>query len=405
MCTNDGISPAVGWEERTWTADPDDAGLLTRRARVRAAGLYRASVPSRIADLRLQLSVDVLAEAEDAVAEIVRFDAEISRSLPGPTADLAPLDAVLLRTESASSSQIEHITAGATALALATLGEKTRPNAALVAANVRAMNAAVALADDLDERALLAAHRALMDGQPSACPGEYRTVQAWIGGSAPTPHTASFVPPHPERIAAGMADLFAYLHRTDVPVLVHAAVAHAQFETIHPFVDGNGRTGRVLVHALLHRAGTMSRITVPISAGLLTDTQGYFDALTAFREGDAAPIVRSFAHAALAAAGNGRRLVAGLEAAHARWSEALTARRDAAVWRALSLVIAQPAVTVEHVRSALGVSRPAAQRAVDQLVEAHILQPATSQRRNRVWLATEVLAHLDEFAARAGRRG
>lgn len=405
MRTDVPLPPAVGWEERTWNADPDDAGPLTRRARVRAAGPYRASIPARIADLHLQLPDEVLADAEDAVAEIVRFDAEISRSLPGAAGDIAPLDAVLLRTESASSSQIEHITAGAKALALATLGEKTRPNAALVAANVRAMSAAVALADDLDEAALLAAHRALMDGQPAAHPGEYRTVQAWIGGSAPTPHTASFVPPHPVRIADGMADLFAYLHRTDVPVLVHAAVAHAQFETIHPFVDGNGRTGRVLVHALLHRAGTMSRITVPLSAGLLTDTQGYFKALMAFREGDAAPIVRSFVHAALAAAGNGRRLVADLEAAHTRWSEAVTARRDAAVWRALGAVIAQPAVTVDYLAKALGVSRPAAQRAVDQLVQAHILQPASNQRRNRVWLATEVLACLDEFAARTGRRG
>lgn len=405
MCTNERISPAVGWEERTWAADPDDAGLLTRRARVRAAGPYQASVPARIADLHLDLPEEVLAEAEDAVAEIVRFDAEISRSLPDLTGDIAPLDAVLLRTESASSSQIEHITAGAKALPLATLGEKTRPNAALVAANVRAMNAAVALADELDEAALLSAHHALMDGQSAACPGEYRTVQAWIGGSAPTPHTAAFVPPHPERIAVGMADLFSYLHRTDVPVLVHAAVAHAQFETIHPFVDGNGRTGRVLIHALLHRAGTMSRITVPLSAGLLTDTQGYFESLTAFRHGDATPIVRSLVHAALAAAGNGRRLVADLVSAHARWSEALTARRDAAAWRALGVVIAQPAVTVEYVRAALGVSRPAAQRAVDQLVDANVLQPASGQRRNRVWLATEVLACLDEFAARSGRRG
>lgn len=359
---------------------------------------------ARIADLHLDLPSALLAEAEDAVAEIVRFDAEISRSLPGLTGDIAPLDAVLLRTESASSSQIEHITAGAKALALATLGEKTRPNAVLVAANVRAMSAAVALAEDLDEPALLAAHQALMESRPQAGPGQYRTVQAWIGGSAPTPHTAVFVPPHPERIQDGMADLFAYLYRTDVPVLVHAAVAHAQFETIHPFADGNGRTGRVLVHALLHRAGAMSRITVPLSAGLLTDTRGYFDALTAFREGDATPIVRSFIHAALSAAGNGRRLVADLEEMHSRWSGALTARRDAAAWRALGAVIAQPAVTVEFLKEALAVSRPAAQRAVDQLVEAGALTPASSQRRNRVWLAAEVLACLDGFAARAGRR-
>lgn len=398
-------STAVTWEERPWRADPDDAGPLTRRARVRAAGPYRAAVPARIAEFSPALDQATASLAEEAVAAVVRFDADITRALPALHGDIAPLDAVLLRTESASSSQIEHITAGAKALALATLGEATRPNARLVAANVAAMRAATGLARNLDEAALLEAHRALMDGQDHAAPGRYRDVQGWIGGHAPTPHTAQFVPAHPDRIPAAMADLFAYLHRDDVPVLVQAAVAHAQFETIHPFVDGNGRTGRVLVHAVLHRAGAISRMTVPLSAGLLVDTRGYVDALTAYRDGDVAPVVRQFAHAALAAAENGRKLVADLEAALAGWTERLTARRDAAAWRALGVVIAQPAVTVEHVAGALAVSRPAAQRAVDQLVAAGALQPVNAQRRNRVWLATEVLAALDEFAARAGRRG
>ncbi|WP_260446679.1 Fic family protein [Micrococcus luteus] len=102
-----------------------------------------------------------------------------------------------------------------------------------------------------------------MDGQEHARPGAYRDAQGWIGGGAPTPHTAQFVPPHPERLRAGMDDLFAYLRRTDVPALVQAAIAHAQFETIHPFADGNGRTGRVLVHAVLHRAGAITRMGVP----------------------------------------------------------------------------------------------------------------------------------------------
>ena len=243
---------AVGWEERPWAAGPDDAGVLTRRARVRAAGPYRAALPARIARLGLDLPSDLATEVEEATAAVVRFDAEISHALPGLTGEIAPIDAVLLRTESASSSQIEHITAGARALALATLGERTRPNATLVAANVRAMGAASRLAADLDEPALLAAHRALMDGQEHARPGAYRDAQGWIGGGAPTPHTAQFVPPHPERLRAGMDDLFAYLRRTDVPALVQAAIAHAQFETIHPFSDGNGRTGRALALSLIH---------------------------------------------------------------------------------------------------------------------------------------------------------
>ena len=137
---------AVGWEERPWAAGPDDAGLRSRSARVRASGPYRAALPARIARLGLDLPSDLATEVEEATAAVVRFDAEISHALPGLTGEIAPIDAVLLRTESASSSQIEHITAGARALALATLGERTRPNATLVAANVRAMGAASRLA-------------------------------------------------------------------------------------------------------------------------------------------------------------------------------------------------------------------------------------------------------------------
>src|SRR5262249_56504813 len=92
------------------------------------------------------------------------------------------------------------------------------------------------------------------------------------------PHGAAFVPPHYERVPDAMRDLMSFVRRDDLPVLAHAALAHAQFETIHPFVDGNGRTGRALVHAMLRARGVTRNVTVPVSAGLLTDTDAYFAA-------------------------------------------------------------------------------------------------------------------------------
>lgn len=243
-----------------------------------------------------------------------------------------------------------------------------------------------------------------MAGQDRLTPGRFRTSAVWIGAGAPTPHTASFVPPHAERVPGAMEDLLAYCARTDAPVLPHAAIAHAQFETIHPFADGNGRTGRVLVHALLRAAGATRRMTVPVSAGLLTDTASYFEALTAYREGDPVPIVDRFTDAALIGVVRGRALAAELTGAYARWQDAVTARRDAAVWRVLPLLIRQPAITVRWVQDHAGVSQPAAQHAVDQLLEAGIVTPSSANRRNRVWVAEDVIAALDDFAARLGRR-
>jgi Fic family protein len=95
-----------------------------------------------------------------------------------------------------------------------------------------------------------------------------------------------FNPPHHDHVPVLIDDLVAFARRTDIPLLTQAAVAHAQFETIHPFPDGNGRTGRALIHSMLRGHGLTHNVTVPVSAGLLTDTSAYFDALTAYREGE-----------------------------------------------------------------------------------------------------------------------
>jgi Fic family protein len=396
----------VSYEERQWKVeDADDGSPMSRRALLKARGPYLAAISQDIAECAFRLPPEVEAEASDALVEVARFDAELS-SMPGEFGgEFAPLAAVLLRTESASSSQIENVTAGAQALALASIHERTGPNARMVAANVMAMQRAIQMADDLSEDTILAAHEALMDGPEYARPGRYREGQVWIGSAAPTPHTASFVPPHGDRVGSAMADLIRFCHRTDMPVLVHAAIAHAQFETIHPFADGNGRTGRALVHALLKRGRATTRLTVPVSAGLLVDTESYFDALTAYRQGDAAPIVARFSQAAFAAVSNGRKLDSDLADIYAEWGHAIHARRDAAVWRVLPLLVSQPAVTIRFIQNSTAVSQPAAQNAVDQLVTAGVLAPASENRRNRVWVATEVIAALDGFAARTGRRG
>jgi Fic family protein len=391
---------AVGWEPCEW----DDTGVyMSRRERSLARQQYLASIPPEIADLDIDIPSDVAAEAEDALVEISRFDAELSAALPVGDGELAPLPAVLLRTESASSSQIEGVTAGAKALAIATLNGASGQNARLVAANVEAMQKSIDLADDLSVDSILAAHRALLHGHEYARPGRYRDGQVWIGGGQ-TPHTAVFVPPRHERVAAAMEDLVRFCKRSNLPVLTQVSVAHAQFETIHPFNDGNGRTGRTLVHALLRRSGVTRRLTVPVSAGLLTDTDAYFDALGSFRDGDPAPIVREFTRAAFAAVGNGRHLVRDLTDIYAGWQQDLRSRERSAARRALPHLLSQPAITVKYVQQHLGVSQPAAQRAVDQLVEARILTQVSAGKRDRAWIARQVISALDDFAARSGRR-
>jgi Fic family protein len=395
-------SLAIAWEEVPWEPVGPVLAASQRERRDLARRTYRAAVPPSIEDLAIDLETDVAAQAEEARVEITRFDAELDMMIPG--AEFAPLPSVLLRTESASSSQIENITSGARSLALAELGiAKHGSNAALVAHNVSAMDAAVYATESITPDGILQIHLALMEGQDYADPGRFRAEQVWIGGG-PTPHSADFVPPHHSRVSAGITDLCAYARRNDVPLVQQAAIAHAQFETIHPFNDGNGRTGRALVHIILRNGGTTTRATVPVSAGLLRDTDSYFAALTAYREGDPNPIVSRFSEAAFAAIGNGRLLAQDLRRIHERWSEALAARQRSAARRALHHLLGRPAVTSATLQSSMAVSQPTADSVIRQLSQTGILTKASGVQRYTVWIAADVVNALDEFAARARRR-
>lgn len=362
---------------------------------------YYAAIAPEIAELALEdfnLSMRTLADADEASAAIARFDADM-QAFP------APFAAVLLRSESASSSQIEHLTAGARAIAEAEIDERVSGNAPQIVRNVRAMQAAIALAGEISNETIIEMQRVLLEGRDSRIVGRYRDQQVWIG-SGDLPHHAKFVPPHHERVAAAMDDVVAFARRGDLPSLAHAAITHAQFETVHPFGDGNGRTGRALVQSMLRRSGLMRHVTVPISSGLLSNIDGYFEALGAYREGDPDPIVTEFARAAFAGISNARQLNSDLQETRASWAQRLSRlRRDAGAHRLADVLLEQPAINARVVAERLGVGPQSAQNAIDPLVTVGILRPANSRaRRGRIWLADEVIGALDEFALRSGRR-
>jgi Fic family protein len=201
-----------------------------------------------------------------------------------------------------------------------------------------------------------------------------------------------------------MDDLVAFARRTDLPALAQIAIAHAQFETVHPFPDGNGRTGRALVQAMLRRLGVTRNVTVPVSAGLLRDTRGYFDALTDYRAGNIEPIVRAFAQASADAIVNGRQLVADLTAIRADWENITSARVGSAGRRLLEVLQRQPVIDANLAGDELGIDARNAQNGIDRLVADGILDQSGTGARNRTYEAREVLGALDAFAARAKRR-
>ncbi len=393
------VTTAVTYEERPWEPTvPLDALPVSTRDRITRP--YGAAVTPRIADLQLTLPGDLADAVQNAQQQLLRFDTEVGSIT-------APFASILLRSESASSSQIENLTSGARAIAEAELGERIDGNAPLIVGNVRAMEAALNVAHDLNQDAIIAMHRELLERTDPAIVGRYRTEQVWIGGGNLTnysPHGADFIPPHHTRVEAALDDMIDYSLRPSAIPLASIAVAHAQFETIHPFPDGNGRTGRALVQAALRRSGLTRSVTVPISAGILQQRDRYFDALGSFRRGDYGPIVEVFADGAVLAVVNGRQLVRDIQSTRGAWEEKMQGiRSDAVARRIADLAVEHPVLNSRLIQDRLPQSGRAIFTAIDTLVQRDILVQGNSKQRNRIWVAREIIANLDAFADRSRR--
>ena len=388
--------PSVNYEETAWNDEAIPG--QSRRQRLRARGPYQSAVAPSIAEVQPIVSGRLAALIEEATIETVRFDRDLGD-------EAAPFAALLLRSESAASSQIENLTVGARRIALAQLGDRSSHNAGLVASNITAMAAALDLADHLGESNILAMHEALLMATEPEMAGRYRNEPVWIGGNSP--HTAMFVPPRHDHIPAAMADLVSFMQRDDIPALTQAAIAHAHFETIHPFPDGNGRTGRALVGSMLRNKGVTEKVTIPVSSGLLTDTASYFDALGAYRDGDIEPIVEMFAESTFRATSNGHILAQEIQAIREEIQLASrgTSRAPApSLTLATELLLREPALSAQMLMATTGQSSSAAYRNIERLEHLGFLKPAGHINGQRVWVAQKVVEALDSFAARAGRR-
>ncbi len=376
------------YETRSWPADPSVPGGRAERR----AFSYRALVPDPIADLQLALPSNVAG----AVSTAERAVDVLNRDPPR----LASLEVVarrLLRAESVASSRIEGLVLSQRRLARAEAEEADARDetARSVLGNVAAMERAVALgagATPLRIGDLLGVHRALMLATTTPqIATELRERQNWIGGNAYNPGRADFIPPPPEHVKDLMSDLVAFMNRTDLPPVVQAAIAHAQFETVHPFADGNGRVGRALIHVVLRRRGLAPRYVPPVSLVLAADAKGYIAGLTAFREDRPADWVLLFAQAIERAAAKASELALRLAQLQERWRErAGRPRRHSSAEALIVQLPAHPIVTVATAQKFLGRSKQAVNEAIAVLADKGVLRAITLAKRNRAWEAREL---------------
>ena len=375
-----------------WEGNPSSYG--GRRSRTSFA--YEAYVPDTIARLAVSLPGETALLVSLAESDIRSLNSAAT------TGGLEAVGSLLLRAESVASSRIEGLELSQRSLARALFDPTAaRGTARAVAGNVRAMEAAIRIGAE-DRRFSVSditdIHRTLLSGVDDDIAGRIRTEQNWIGGRLNSPLDAEFVPPPPEEVPILLGDLAAFVNRDDLPAVVQAAIAHAQFETIHPFADGNGRVGRCLIHVILRRRDLAPRFVPPVSVALATNAKAYVRGLTDFRGGDVAAWCGSFALSCRSAATESERLAARIADLQADWRRrAGRPRRRSAADRIVDLLPSQPILSVATAHDAIGGSAEAVRLALNALDHSRVVRKMTAGRYARAWAADDLFEILNEY--------
>lgn len=358
------------------------------------------SLPPKIADRAPRLASDLVAAMDEATRQIVALDQGIHAD------NLRAISSMLLRTESVASSKIEHVEASITDYARALHGSKANSSAVSMVAATTALQTMiddVAQSGEITIDSFTIAHRALMkdDSHEAKHAGAVRDMQNWIGGSDYSPRGAQYVPPPPQTLHNYMDDLIAFANRDDIPVLAQAAIAHAQFESIHPFTDGNGRIGRALINTIFRRRGTTSKVVIPIASAIVARTDSYFDLLGEYREGKIAPIILAFARATNIAAHESMTTAERLSQIPDQWRSRLgRVRRDGSTYQLLAAIAANPVITADDATNMLQAPQSSIYSSIERLVGTHILAPLTDRKRNQIWGAVDILDELEDLSTR-----
>lgn len=386
-------SAVVAWRQERRTGTIDDRKL--RQVEVR--------LPPMIAAQDLWLSPATTSDMEESLREVSALDSSQGDHLRA-------LETLLLRTESVASSKIEAIEADINDYARALHGIRSNEAAMSMAAATSALNALIHSVDDAGDvtvAAILQAHEALMQGDPheQAYAGRVRDMQNWIGGSDHSPRGALYVPPPAGTVMDYLEDLVAFMNRDDVPVLAQAAIAHAQFESIHPFTDGNGRVGRALINTVLRRRGATRRVVVPLASALVARKDDYFSLLGDYRAGSPEPIIRAFTDATLVAAAESRISASRIAQMADGWRQDLgPIRRTSAADTLFGQLTTHPIFSAEEAEKLLDTSTSSVYAAIDRFVQAGVLRPLTARKRNQIWGVAALLDELDDLGIRIAVR-
>jgi Fic family protein len=312
-----------------------------------------------------------------------------------------------LRAESVASSRIEGLVMSHRRLAKAAASGGHDVTADSILGNIAAVEGALAFAagdEPFSVDAFVRVHRRLFKGtRDEPLGGVIRKRQNWIGGEATSPRSAEFIPPPADDVPRLLDDLATFCNRDDLPPVFQAAVAHVQYETIHPWMDGNGRAGRAVIGMLLVRRGVVADVLPPISLLFAAQADRYIRGLHSFRYGDPTDWFEFFAWALDSAAGASDALASDIRLLQEHWREqAGRPRSDSAAAAIIDALPSHPVITVQTIAEVTGRSQEACRIALSQLDGAGVIRQTTVGRRNRVWECVGIFKLLDTLERDVG---
>lgn len=390
------MSPRGTYIEQIWPGNPAGQGRAERMP-----GRFAAYVPEPIREYEPQLTGSIsqlLSDADAAVRDLNRID-------PGRAHQIEPLARQLLRQESLASSRIEGLLISHKRISEADYDPRgtTDRRAREVLANIEAMEQAVRVGSEggrIDSETIIELHRTLLSATQPRIAGVVRESQNWIGGRYHTPVGADFIPPPADEVPRLLADLAEFMNRDDLPATLQAGLTHAQFETVHPFADGNGRVGRCLIHVIFRHRGLASHTVPPVSLLMATDVDGYVKALTAYRDDHESDWTAYFAETTIASSMDAEDLSERLTALQAEWKAKAGVRQGSTAEKVIEALPGQPMIDVKKAAQLAGTSEEAARLALNLLTDRGVLEQVTKRNWGRVWQAKGLWSLLDRFEER-----
>ena len=390
------MAPGGHYVKQTWPGNPVGQGRAERMP-----GRFEAFVPNPIQDHEPELTGSIsrlLSDSDAAVRGLNRLD-------PARANLIEPLARQLLRQESLASSRIEGLLISHKRISEAGYDPRGTADhrAREVLANIEAMEQAIRIGstrEPIDTETIVALHRTLLRSTQPKIAGVIRDSQNWVGGRYHTPIAADFIPPPAAEVSRLLQDLAAFMNRDDLPATLQAALTHAQFETIHPFADGNGRVGRCLIHVILRRRGLADHHVPPVSLLMATDVDGYVKALTAYRVADDADWTAYFAETTVAASAAAEDFGVRLMELQVEWKEKAGVRRGSTAEKIIDTLPAQPVIDVKKAAQIAGTSEEAARQALNVLEDRGVVKQVTKRNWGRVWEAKGLWNLLDRFEER-----